>query len=383
MPGRTQGDPARWLPVAAAGGLLALVIGIGVASRDGGEAVGPASSAASTAATTSAVATAPASTATPTTAVPKVPLERTLGNGVTGPDVRMVQDRLTELGFDPGPADGVYGGATIQAVWAFEKIMLGVPRAEATGRVTPEMWDRMQDTDAAVSPRRPTGGLADHVEVYLPEQVLAIFHADRAVLVAHVSSGELDAAGNPAYYCDKATWDTDANGNPYTEPRTGEACAYAKTPGGVFAIKRMVQGKRVSPLGGMMNPAYFNYGIAIHGADDVPLEPASHGCIRINQYLGAKFQELLDVGDRVLVWGLDGKQPEQYTEAESLPSFDARTYDTTTTTSTTTTTTTAPSTTAPENPAPTTAPASPTTAPVTGTTAPAGTASTDPPGSAP
>ena len=83
-----------------------------------------------------------------------------------------------------------------------------------------------------------------------------------------------------------------------------------------------------------MNPAYFNYGIALHGADNVPLEPASHGCIRMNQYLGAKFQSLLAVGDRVLVWGHDGQPPEDYDEDESLPSFDARTYDTTTTTST-------------------------------------------------
>jgi hypothetical protein len=194
--------------------------------------------------------------------------------------------------------------------------------------------------------------------------------------VAHISSGELDAAGNPVYYCDKATWDTDANGNAYPEPRSGEACAYAKTPGGVFTVKRMVQGKRVSPLGGMMNPAYFNYGIAIHGADNVPLEPASHGCIRINQYLGAKFQQLLSVGDKVLVWGHDGQQPEEYSDEESLPSFDARTYDTTTTTSTTSTTTTT-TTVAPQPPA------ASTTVTGTSTTLPASTTTTVPTGTVP
>jgi hypothetical protein len=236
------------------------------------------------------------------------------------------------------------------------------------------MWAAMQAPDLRIEPRRPTGGLGDHVEIYLPEQVMVIFHGDRPALVAHISSGELDGAGNPVYYCDKATWDTDANGNPYPEPRSGEACAYAKTPGGVFTVKRMVQGKRVSPLGGMMNPAYFNYGIAIHGADHVPLEPASHGCIRINQYLGAKFQELISVGDKVLVWGHDGKQPEQYTNDESLPSFDARTYDTTTTTSTSTTTTTT------TPPAPTTSTVAPTT---TTTTPPATTTTTTVPGTVP
>lgn len=344
MPSGRQGDLARWLPVAAAGGLLAIVVGVGVAGRGGGEAAGAPTSAAVSvmpAASSTSLATQPATTAAPgTVPVAKVPLTRTLGNGVTGDDVRMVQQRLTDLGFDLGAVDGVYGAQTIQAVWAYEKLVLDTPRNAASGRVTPEMWDALQEPDLRITPRRATGGLANHVEVYLPEQVMVIFHADRPVMVAHISSGELDAAGNPAYYCDKATWDTDANGNPYPEPRSGEACAYAKTPGGVFTIRRMVQGKRVSPLGGMMNPAYFNYGIAIHGADQVPLEPASHGCVRINQYLGAKFQDLIAVGDRVLVWGHDGKQPEQYTQDESLPSFDARTYDTTTTTSTTTTSTT-------------------------------------------
>src|SRR5690606_22810044 len=119
---------------------------------------------------------APPTVATVATTAPvqKVPLGRTLGDGVTGDDVRMVQTRLAELGFDPGPVDGVYGGVTIEAVWAFEKLLLGTSSAAATGRVTPEMWDRMQDP-IAVTPRRPTAGGARHVEVYLPEQVMAIF----------------------------------------------------------------------------------------------------------------------------------------------------------------------------------------------------------------
>ena len=43
----------------------------------------------------------------------------------------------------------------------------------------------------------------------------------------------------------------------------------------------MVEGIRRRALGGMWDPVYFNYGIAMHGALNVPLEPASHGCIRI------------------------------------------------------------------------------------------------------
>jgi peptidoglycan hydrolase-like protein with peptidoglycan-binding domain len=329
-----------------------------------------------------AATTVPGATTNPPAADPvvttapvvKVPLDRTLGDGVTGDDVRRVQERLTELGFDPGPADGVYGGVTIQSVWAFEKLVMKTPRERATGRVTPEMWDLMQDP-IEVQPRRPSYGGATHVEVYLPEQVLAVFTDNQPVLVAHMSSGELDAAGNPAPYCDKALWDTDAFGNRYPEPRTGEACATAKTPAGVFSIHRMELGNHRSALGGMTNPVYFNYGIAIHGADNVPLEPASHGCVRINQYLATYFQDLVAKGDKVLVWGYDGKEPEEYSEDESLPHFDQRIYDTTTTTSTTTTTTSTTSTTT----VPTVPATGPVVAPTPSTTpAPAATTSTTP-----
>ena len=98
-------------------------------------------------------------------------------------------------------------------------------------------------------------------------------------------------------------------------------CAEAKTPGGVFRFTRRYAGKRVGPLGGMMNPIYFNYGLAIHGADNVPLQPASHGCVRVNQRIAAELPSLVSTGDIVYVWGEDGKQPEQYSHSESLPSF--------------------------------------------------------------
>ena len=59
--------------------------------------------------------------------------------------------------------------------------MLGVARTDATGQVTPAMWDHMQDP-FQVAPRRSHAS-ADHVEIYLPEQVMVIFHADTPALV--------------------------------------------------------------------------------------------------------------------------------------------------------------------------------------------------------
>jgi hypothetical protein len=124
----------------------------------------------------------------------------------------------------------------------------------------------------------------------------------------------------------------------------------------VFKFDRKVQGKRNGPLGGMMNPVYFNYGIAMHGADNVPLHPASHGCIRMHQRISDVFQDYVSIGNRVYVWGEDGKQPEQYTRKESLPVFNypdpnATTTTTSTTTTSTTTTTTLPPTTTTHAPA--------------------------------
>ena len=55
-------------------------------------------------------------------------------------------------------------------------------------------------------------------------------------------------------------------------------------------FQREVQGDRVGALGRMFNPVYFNYGIAMHGAGNVPLEPASHGCIRMHKTISNTFQ---------------------------------------------------------------------------------------------
>jgi hypothetical protein len=138
----------------------------------------------------------------------------------------------------------------------------------------------------------------------------------------------------------------------------------------VFNFKREVEGVRQSSLGGMWDPVYFNYGIAVHGALNVPLYPASHGCIRIPLSLSPTFQELTTIGDQVFVF--DGvKEPEYYGPQKPYfnridPDYSTTTSSTTTTTTTTTTTppstTLAPATTKPPATATTTAVATTTTA---------------------
>jgi peptidoglycan hydrolase-like protein with peptidoglycan-binding domain len=242
-----------------------------------------------------------------------LPLTRTLSSGMVGQDVILLQERLMELGFQPGGNDGLYASLTTQAVWAFEKLVMGVPRSKVTGQVTPEMWDLMR-SPMRVEPRRTQVASANHVEIYLPEQVVAVFHAGRAVYVAHASSGTGED------WCKEVTISPGEYGNERgTEPLLVGRCGRSTTPGGVFTIHRKVEGHRQSSLGGLLNPVYFNYGIAVHGGFEVPLEPASHGCVRVANAISTQFFAATDFGDKVYVW--DGiKEPEQY--GEQLPYFD-------------------------------------------------------------
>lgn len=341
-PRRPQNQAAKWLPAIAAAGLLGTVVVAGVALGGGGgnggtDARQPADSAF---VTDFAVSTLVVPDSVPdvigtvetTAPVTKVPLTRTLSNGLAGEDVKLVQQRLTELGFVPGPADGIYGDQTIKAVWAYEKLVLKRPSNAPTGKVTPEMWDEMQDP-FVIQPRRPNA-TPNHTEVYLPEQVLAIFHDDTPVMITHMSSGSGEE------WCEEVTISPGEYGNrDGTEPLVRGECGISNTPGGVFTVYREVEGIRQSALGGMWNPVYFNYGIAIHGALNVPLQGASHGCIRIPLNLSEDMQELISHGDQVFVW--DGeKEPEE--NGSPPPTFNwlDPNYETTTTTSTTTSTTT-------------------------------------------
>lgn len=314
-----------------------MVVAIGVFS-DGNDDKGAAAQSTAVAGTDAGSAsglTVPASTLPgvvigTSPAIVKTSLSRSLVIGMSGTDVTQVQTRLTELGFAPGTPDGVFGDQTQQAVWAFEKLVLKVPRAQATGKVTNDMWQTMQDP-IAIQPRRT--GAQTHMEIYLPEQVAIVFTDDKPTLVIHISSG------TDQTWCDTVTLDTDDKGNVLDPPVQKSVCGVSKTPGGVFRFTRRVEGIRNGPLGGMWNPVYFNYGLAVHGANKIPLEPASHGCIRMHKRISETFQNFVHIGDRVYVWGQDGKEPEQYTPKEMLPVFNYPDPNATTTTSTTTTTT--------------------------------------------
>jgi hypothetical protein len=123
------------------------------------------------------------------------------------------------------------------------------------------------------------------------------------------------------------------------------ACATAVTPGGSFKAGRKIRGLRVSRLGKLYNPVYFNGGIAVHGSPSVPAGPASHGCVRIPMNSSLWFFDAIPSGTPVYVLG-GKKAPVPFNEqapGEETTTTTAPPPDTTTTTappSTTTTTTT-------------------------------------------
>ena len=244
---------------------------------------------------------------------------------------RAVQQRLTDLGFAPGPIDGLFGSGTQQAVWAYEKLILKTPRAQAKGRVTNEMWQVMQD-HITIPPRRPTGAGSTHVEIYVPEEVLIVFKNDVPELIAHISTGEQNPDGTPKKWCDTLTYDTGPNGEPLARTRHQAGVRRCQDSWWRVQVHPSLRGQAHRPAGRDDEPVYFNYGIAMHGADNVPLEPASHGCVRLNQTIAKFFPSMVAKGDLVYVWGQDGKEPEQYSRRDSLPSFNYADPDATTTT---------------------------------------------------
>jgi peptidoglycan hydrolase-like protein with peptidoglycan-binding domain len=252
-------------------------------------------------ATTTTTTSTTTTTAPPTTTTTAAPIPPGLGRGAKGPEVQALEERLVALKYDPGIVDGTFDATTQHAVTAFQKVH-GLPR---TGRATEDVVAKLQ-TAGPPDPLLPAGG-ATRVEVDLTRQVLFLYKDGALLRILAVSTG------NNKRYCVEGQ------------------CATAVTPGGSFKITRKIRGLRVSRLGKLYNPLYFNGGIAIHGAPSVPAYPASHGCVRIPMATSPWFHDTVEKGTPVYVHG--GKRAPVPFGEEAPP-------ETTTTTSTSTSTTT-------------------------------------------
>lgn len=238
----------------------------------------PPASTTTTAAPATTTTTAPPVTTTtappPTTTAPPPPPEpAVLEAGASGPRTVALQERLRALGFDPGPADGDFGGMTTMAVWAYQAIH----GHAKDGRVTPELEAEILQA-APYGGARPDGG-ADRTEVDLARQVMLVYRGGQLRLATHVSTGSGED------YCE--------NGH----------CGTAVTPTGTYSYNgRRYTGWHTSYLGSLYNPIYFYGGYAVHGSTSVPPYPASHGCVRIPMHIAEYFPTIVETGHPVYIY---------------------------------------------------------------------------------
>jgi lipoprotein-anchoring transpeptidase ErfK/SrfK len=169
--------------------------------------------------------------------------------------------------------------ANRQAVYAWQK----VEGRKRTGYLAES------DIAAAMAAQRPTAHddmNRYHVEVDLDRQVLfTVDSLNRVAWIVPVSTG------SGVYF-------------ETTDTATGQVHGrYALTPRGKFKVFYKVAGWKKSELGLLYYPMYVNGGIAIHGAQQVPPKPASHGCVRIPMFAAEVMYRAVPMGTSVLIFG--------------------------------------------------------------------------------
>ena len=232
----------------------------------------PAQSPTPTPSATPPVTPTPSLSSTPTPKPSTTPAPRTsLVRGDSGPKVLALQKRLQALGYWLGTPDGSFGSLTQQAVWAFQK-SAGLERDGVVGRRT------RAALEAGIRPRSSLTG--NGVEIDLDRQILMVVRGGRVRTVLNTSTG---------------------SGEEYTS--TSGNRAIARTPRGSYTVYRAVDGEVTNSLGTLWRPRFFNRGIAVHGSQNIPPWPDSHGCARLsNAAIDMIWASgLMPVGSRVLV----------------------------------------------------------------------------------
>lgn len=194
---------------------------------------------------------------------------------LTKTEIKQAEQWLKDLGYWTGPVDGVWDGATKHALTAFQKIE---GAARATGKLSRAEYNALSVAQPH-KPKENSGGM--HIEVDIARQVLFLVDADGKVgNILPISSG---------------------SGKRFKEPGYPEAVAV--TPCARLEVYQKLSGWKKSPLGELHNPLYIVGGIAIHGSQDVPPYPASHGCVRIPMFASQVFPKMIPVGTPVFVYG--------------------------------------------------------------------------------
>jgi hypothetical protein len=197
--------------------------------------------------------------------------KRVANRPLTRNERKQAEQRLAEMGYRPGRADGVVDESTRKALVLFQKW----EGRKITGQLKRADFEAIMNAEA---PQPRDEGYA-HVEVDLDRQVLLLVDSEGAIAkMLPVSTGS----------------------NKQYNEKGIRGLAY--TPRGRFRIYAKIAGWRKSPLGLLYYPNYFSDGLAIHGNPSVPRTPQSHGCIRIPMSAAAEVSKRLPVGTIVLIY---------------------------------------------------------------------------------
>jgi peptidoglycan hydrolase-like protein with peptidoglycan-binding domain len=181
-----------------------------------------------------------------------------VGPGARGPAVRLLQQRLSSLGYVVGQR-GLLDDRTGRAVLAFRKVT-GMAR---NTNASSDVFKALAKGKGAFTVRHPDHG--KHVEADLSRQVIALIRGSKVERIYPVSSGK-----------------------PSTPTVQGTFRVYSKSPG--FNAK------------GMYFSSYFIRGFAVHGYASVPVFAASHGCLRVPIPDAVSIYRWISIGDIVDVY---------------------------------------------------------------------------------
>ncbi|MGQ0679119.1 MAG: L,D-transpeptidase family protein [Actinomycetota bacterium] len=218
------------------------------------------------------------------------PVDKTMKVGSNGPEVLQLEQRLAELRYLSGKVDGTFDSSTRHGLIAFQKVeglqRSGVGDAPTLARLA---------VAGVPAPRFTTP--AEHLEVDVARQVVFVVRAGAVSEILPTSTGTNKLFTN------------------------GGWTRRAVTPNGVFKISRKINGMRISPLGELYKPSYFNGGIAFHGSPSVPTGPASHGCVRVPMpFATGFFDNASPIGMTVYVHaGPSGENPQPVIDDAPAP----------------------------------------------------------------
>ncbi len=186
--------------------------------------------------------------------------------------VRRVEQRLRDLGYNPGEVDGKIDSHFECAVMAFQK-MNGLER---NGRIDIQVLEALKDP---LQPRASQKHEGIHAEADLQRQIMTVYSGGNILRILPISSG-----------------------SDQTFKEAGEGLQIAVTPTGNFTFFAHIWGLHKSHLGELFNPVYFDKGgYAVHGELFVPPYGASHGCLRITIEDSKWFEKTVPLGSPILI----------------------------------------------------------------------------------